>query len=155
MTGLRDALSDSSRYNRVIRACEQLVEQEVANKRGLAGVAVKTGFKVVKKVRPGIIPSALRALVPAFCDALDPVYQDACGDGLDGSAQRFASALNQDTSATAERLLGVTDAKISDASSPVQKTYKGLRKAARGHVVDAVPGLVSTLTPFVRELESA
>ena len=155
MPGLRDALSDSSRHDRVIRACEELVEQEVASKRGLAGAAVKTGYKVVKKVRPGIIPSALRALVPAFCDALDPVYQEACGQGMEGSAQRFASALNGDRPGTAERLLGVTDAKISTASTPVQKTYKSLRKSAKGHVVDAVPGLVSTLTPFVGELESA
>ena len=40
-------LTDDSRFDRVIQACEGLVENEVANKRGLSGGAVKAGFKVV------------------------------------------------------------------------------------------------------------
>jgi hypothetical protein len=93
MPSLRELLTDENRFDRVITACEGLVEQEVAGKRGLCS----------------------------------------------------------DRGGTAERLLGVTDRKISDASAPVQKTYKGLRKAAKGHVEGAVPGLVSTLLPFVKE----
>jgi hypothetical protein len=111
--------------------------------------------KVVKKVRPGIIVSALRVLVPEFCDALDPVYQEARAPGNEGSAKRFSDALLGDVAGTAERLLGVTDRRIAEASTPVQKTYKGLRKSAKGHVVDAVPGLVSTLMPFASEVEGA
>jgi hypothetical protein len=155
MPSLKEMLTDDSRFDRVIRACEGLVENEVANKRGLSGGAVKAGFKVVKKVKPGIIGSALRALVPHFCDALDPVFQEAVEAGADGAADRFASSLRGDKGGTAERLLSVTDRKISDASAPVQKTYKGLRKAAKGHVEDAVPGLVDTLVPFVRESVTA
>ena len=155
MPSLKDMLTDDSRFDRVIHACEGLVESEVANKRGLSGGAVKAGYKVVKKVKPGIIGSALRALVPHFCDALDPVFQQALGEGAEGASDRFATSLRGDRSGTAERLLGVTDAKIADASAPVQKTYRGLRKTAKGHVEDAVPGLVDTLLPFVREGVSA
>ena len=151
MSDLRDRLSDPVRYDRVIEACEALVEREVESKRGISGAAVKTGFKVVKKVRPGIIPSALRALVPDFCDALDPVWQSALSEGEPGATERFADALRRDTSSSAERLLGVTDARIADASTPVQKTYRGLRKSAKGHVEQALPALVSTLVPFVSE----
>ena len=151
MPTLRELLTNDGRFDRVIAACESLVESEVDAKRGISGAAVKTGFKVVKKVRPGIIKSALRALVPHFCDALDPVLQASMSAGVEDPAEHFAGELRRDRPGTAERLLGVTDRKIADASAPVQKTYKGLRKTAKGHVQDAVPGLVSTLLPFVKE----
>ncbi len=147
---LRELLLDSERAQRVVVACRELVEREVAGKRGFSGAAVRTGFGVVKKLRPGVIDDAVVFLLPDFADALEVHYQNAIESGR-GAGDRFARALNADTEATAEILLGVTDRRISEAGAPLQKTYRSLRKTAKGHVSAAVPGLAETLAPFVDE----
>lgn len=147
---LRELLLDEDRKRRVVVACRELVEREVAGKKGLSGAAVRTGFSVVKKLRPGIIDDAVRSLLPDFADALETHYQNAIeGGGPAGKA--FARGLMADPDATAEILLGVTDRRIADAAAPLQKTYRSLRKTAKTHVKAAVPGLAETLSPFVDE----
>ena len=55
MSGLSEQLMRSEVKATVIDGVCELVEREVAGKRGLTGVAVKAGFAVVTRVKPGFI----------------------------------------------------------------------------------------------------
>ncbi len=130
---------------KVVEACCQLVEDEVGSKRGLSGAAIKTGYTVVKKLKPGMIPSAVNSLLPEFADAMQPLF-----DKNDGDADKFTSYISGNAAETADLLLGVTDAKAQNANNKtVKKTYDRLRGSAKDNVQAAVPGLAKTLRPFI------
>jgi len=135
---------------KVIEDCLQLIESEVAGKRGLSGVAVKTGYKVIKAIKPGMIRDAVTGLLPEFATALEPMYvASGAADGGDGSGDKFARHLNADANGAADLMLGVTDAKAARAKNKtLQKTYSRLRGSAQKHVSDAVPGLAKTLCKY-------
>jgi hypothetical protein len=149
VSALRERLEDPSRRDAIVDTCCDLVDAEVAAKRGLAGAAVKTGFKVVNRVKPTMVREVVSGFLPRFADALDPWYARAKEAG--GLPQSFERALKAEPDAVAEALLGVTDARISHAGPSVQKAYRSLRGTAEGHVRAAVPGLARALAPFVAD----
>ena len=61
---LKEILLDSSRRPAVVTDLRDLVDAEVSDKGGVSGAVVKTGFAAVKKIKPGIIPSAVDTLLP-------------------------------------------------------------------------------------------
>ena len=133
---LVEVLSDARRRDAVIRDSETLLEQEVRSKRGLSGAAVRTGFKTMKKIQPGIVPRALGVLLPEFAPVVDPHYAKAVASG-DVRAHFTAHA---DT--IADDMLKVTDARAARADNRVMKrVYSTLRPQARKHVAMAMPGL--------------
>ena len=133
---LVEVLADATRVDAVIADSEVLLEREVASKRGLSGAAIRTGFRTMKKVRPGVIVHALRVLVPAFAPAVDPHVARAREAG--GLRPYFT----QHADRIADDLLTVTDAKAARAENRVLKrVYKTLRPQARKHVAQAMPGL--------------
>ena len=136
MGALSEALADDTRRKAVVADCVQLIEDEVGRKRGLRGMALKTGYKTVKALRPGIIGHATNRLLPDFAPAIDPFYDKGIAAG---DLQRYFAS-NDD--AIAEALLGVTDGHAQRATNRVMiRVYKTLRGAAKDHVKDAVPGL--------------
>ena len=133
----------------VVKACVDLVESEVANKSGLSGMAIKAGYKVVKALKPGMIPGAVDTLLPEFAAAMQPLYEKASEGETDPKAA-FPEYLNTHADETADALLEVTDAKADRAKNKtVKKTYDRLRGSARENVRAAVPGLAKALTPFL------
>ena len=133
----------------VVKACVDLVESEVANKSGLSGMAIKAGYKVVKALKPGMIPGAVDTLLPEFAAAMQPLYEKASEGETDPKAA-FPEYLNTHADETADALLKVTDAKADRAKNKtVKKTYDRLRGSARENVRAAVPGLAKALTPFL------
>jgi hypothetical protein len=134
----------------VIDGCCALIEREVAGKRGFTGVAVKAGFAVVTKVKPGFIREVVTTLLPEFAASLDPLYQRSA-DEANGQpiVDAFTSRVTGDRTHTAEVLLGVTDRKIGGARPAVQRAYKKLRPNARENVEAALPGLLETIRPFL------
>lgn len=123
----------------VIRDAVQLIDKEVSNKSGLTGLALKGGYKVVKKLKNGkMISFAVDKLLNDFTAALEELY-----DGfLESEASGFDVFLMKHEDTAADALLGITDQKAERADSKViKKTYSKLRKTAKGHVVDALPGV--------------
>ncbi|MEM6993691.1 MAG: hypothetical protein AAF721_24470 [Myxococcota bacterium] len=135
---------------KVIEACVQLIDSEVASKRGLSGAAVKAGYKVIKALKPSIIGDAVTNLVPDFATALQPMYEaSGAADGGAGAGDKFADHLTKNPDQAADLMLSVTDAKAGRANNKtIKKTYDRLRGSAKKHVVDAVPGLAKTLSKF-------
>ena len=63
MGSLVEAVKDPAKRPAVISDCTRMLDAEVAGKRGLSGVAVKAGFKAIRKFKPDIVPSALEDLI--------------------------------------------------------------------------------------------
>lgn len=134
----------------VISACVQLIDTEVAGKRGFAGAALKAGYKVIKTLKPSIIDDAVTNLVPSFAEALQPMYAaSGAAAGGDDAGKKFTAHLTGNPDEAADLMLSVTDGKVARADNKtIKKTYDRLRGGAKNHVVAAVPGLAKTLARF-------
>ena len=71
---LKARLLDSDRRGAVVEDLNGLVDAEVANKSGLSGGIVKTGYGALKKVKPGIVPEAIDKMLDEFVDQLEPFW---------------------------------------------------------------------------------
>jgi hypothetical protein len=113
-----------------------LINAEVADKGGLTGIAVKTGYKMVQGVKPGFVRKVVSDLLPEFAFALEDVY----AEGPKGPAIR--SHFERNAERIADALLSITDAKAERSPNGlVRGAYDKLRGTAKRHVEAAVPRL--------------
>ena len=137
---LSDTLLDPAKKSAVVADCCTLVDEEVAAKSGLSGLAVKAGYSAVKGIKPGFIGHVVETLLPDFARALDPIWAEEAGQ------RDRAAHLTSNRSRAADALLTVTDAKVKTAkSSLVRGTYEKLRGTAKKHVEEAIPRLARLL----------
>ncbi|ANN21448.1 hypothetical protein SD37_41685 [Amycolatopsis orientalis] len=135
---LKEILLDSSRRPAVVSDFEGLVDAEVSDKGGVSGAVVKTGFAAVKKIKPGIIPSAVDALLDDFTNALEPFYGDYKAKG----GNDFGAYLAGRGDEAADALLSVTDARAEKSSrDSIKKVYGKLRPNGKKNVEEALPRL--------------
>ena len=135
---LKEILLDSSRRPAVVSDFEGLVDAEVSDKGGVSGAVVKTGFAAVKKIKPGIIPSAVDALLDDFTGALEPFYGDYKAKG----GNDFGTYLAGRGDEAADALLSVTDARAEKSSrDSIKKVYGKLRPNGKKNVEEALPRL--------------
>lgn len=134
---LTDVLNDEAKRASIIEDVVRLVDGEVSKQRGLSGVAVKAGYKLVQGVKPGFVRNVVESLLPEFAEALEPFVERALAQG-----QSVSSFFQAHQAEVAEALLAVTDRKAqrSDHGS-VKGAYNKLRGSARKNVESAVPGL--------------
>jgi hypothetical protein len=138
--GLSETLLDTSKKSQVIADCCTLVDEEVASKSGLSGLAVKAGYAAVKGIKPGFIAQVVEKLLPEFAAKLDPLWAEAVKGG------NPTAHLNANRSRVADALLSVTDEKAkTSTSSVVRGTYEKLRGSAKKNVEDAVPRLAQLI----------
>lgn len=138
--GLSEALTNPSKKSAVVADCCTLIDEEVRDKGGLSGLAVKAGYAAIKGVKPGFVAEVVDKLLPEFASKLDPMWQQGKEKG---DAVAF---LINDKSRAADALLSITDAKSKNAkSSVVRGTYEKLRGSAKKNVEDAIPRLARLL----------
>lgn len=149
MPTLAEKLTDSDETRlKVVKACVALIDAEVAAKRGLSGMAIKTGYKVINAIKPNMVGKAVNSLLPEFAEALQPIYEKST-QGADDPGDAFAKYLTAHQDEAADALLAVTDAKAKGANNAtIKATYDRLRGTAKANVVSAVPGLATALKPF-------
>ncbi|MEM7136196.1 MAG: hypothetical protein AAF500_06435 [Myxococcota bacterium] len=134
---LNDVLSDETKRRAIIDDVCGLVETEVSKQRGLGGVAVKAGYKLVQGVKPGFVRNVVQTLLPEFAQALEPFQAQATAEG-----RTSADYFRDHSSQVAEALLSVTDGRASNSNhGSVKGTYTKLRGSARKNVESAIPGL--------------
>lgn len=134
---LKEILLDSSRRPAVVTDLTTLVDEEVSDKGGVSGAVIKTGFAAVKKIKPGIIGSAVDSLLDEFTAALEPFYADFKGTGGD-----FGDYLAGRGDEAANALLGVTDARAEKSNrDSIKKIYSKLRPNGKKNVEEALPRL--------------
>jgi hypothetical protein len=142
--GLSDKISDQATQESLVADCAKLVDEQVAAKNGISGLALKAAYGVVKGIEPNYIPGAIHRLLPEALAALDPMWDEGVQSG-DPVAH-----LSQNRSRTADMLLSITDTKIEKAKNGVVRaSYNKLRKSVKGDVEDAVPGLAKILSAYV------
>lgn len=135
---LKEILLDSSRRPAVVSDFENLIDQEVSDKGGVSGAVIKTSFAAVKKIKPGIIGSAVDALLDEFANSLEPFYADFKGN----NGGDFGAYLSSHSDAAADALLSVTDARAEKTSrDSIKKVYGKLRPNGKKNVEEALPRL--------------
>ncbi len=128
--------ADATRRSNVVRDAERVLDAEVSDKTGLAGIAVKATFKVVKGLQPGFIPSAVDDLLEDFVRNIEP-HWDAWRASKESSCGDYFVAHGAEV---ADSLLSVTDERAENTRhKPLKKAYLKLRPKGKEHVVAAMP----------------
>lgn len=136
MQNLKDVAEDPTQRQALVEDIHQLIGRRVDAVRGLSGMAIRGGYKVVSKMRGGrMIPSAVNTMLDAFCAALDPFVDAFREDGGDS----FARFLKGKESQVSNALLSITDARAERANPLLQRPYKKLRGFGEAQVEAAVP----------------
>jgi hypothetical protein len=137
MVTLPEVLTNDSKKEQVVDACCELIDQEVADKGGISGLAIKAGYGAVKGVKPGFVRKVVADLLPEFARALDPIFQEA-----KSQSKAVPAHFESNASRAADALLAITDAKAQKAQSgAVKGAYEKLRGIAKKNVEAAVPRL--------------
>ncbi len=142
--GLQDVLQNPAIYTSLVSSCQDLLDQQVASKGGLSGVALKTTYGLVKGVGPNYISGAIARLLPEVMKALDPLWDEglATGDPVD--------YLSRNCDQAAACLLSVTDLRVKATRYTVVKTsYGNLRQSVKADIASAVPQLAQILNHHV------
>ena len=141
--GLSQTINHPEIHSKIAQDCAELMDEQVAAKTGLGGLAIKTAYGVLKGLGPGYVPRAIANLMPKAIVAIDPLWEEGLGAGDP------VSHLTDNKDRAAEILLSVTDRKIANASNKVViATYNKLRKSVRGDVEAAVPGLANIIKQY-------
>jgi hypothetical protein len=137
MASLAEQLGGGETRGKVIDDACRVLDQEVADKGGITGLAIKGAYKVVQGIKPGFIREVVDALLDDFLGALDPIYQEAM------AKQRPTGAyVRENASRVADALLAVTDRRAKDAKRQVVRSaYEKLRPMAKKQVEGAAPRL--------------
>ena len=138
MTSMSQQLLTEQTRPAVMKDLVEVVQQEVASKKGVGGAALKAGYGAASKVVPNLTERGLVRLGPDLLRALDPFWADfAAGGGTE-----FGSHLASRGADASAALLGVTDAKVAaSGKEPIKKVYNALRGKADAHVQAALPRL--------------
>ena len=135
MGSLVEAVQNVTKRPLIITDCTQMIDQEVKDKSGLTGTAVKGGFKAIKGFRPDIVPMALEDLIDEFAVQVEPFWLECQNNGEE--AQQFFVRRKVDI---ANALLSITDGKAKNSKHKVLvKAYNALRGKAVEHIGAAMP----------------
>lgn len=135
MSSLTDILLVPGTRPRVVDDCVRLVDDEVASKGGLSGLAIKGAYAVVKAVKPGFISEAIDHMLDDFVRRLDPFYMEA-----QQKNEPIGPFLNSRAPGVADALLAISDERAAGARNPtVKKAYDKLRPSAKKQVEAAIP----------------
>ena len=120
----------------VVDDCHQLVDQEVAEKSGVSGTAVKVAYKTVNVFMPGHVRHMVAVMLPEMVDKLEPYWAEFCASGGSG----FGDFLAKRGEEVSQALLSVTDARAAASGRPtIIKAYSKVRGSAGRHVEAALP----------------
>ncbi|HEX2745770.1 MAG TPA: hypothetical protein VHN16_15395 [Streptosporangiaceae bacterium] len=121
---------------KVIADCYLMIDQEVGEKSGVSGTAVKLAYKTVNKFLPGHVQHMVESLIPDMVDKLEPYWADFSISG----GSEFGDYLAKRGGEVSEALLSVTDARAAASSRPtIIKAYRSVRGSAVKNVEAALP----------------
>lgn len=114
----------------------KLVENFVAHRSGLKGLAYKAGLSTAGAAKPNFLHNSMRKLMPEFAAALDPLYQEF----LNSSTDDFSAYLQRHSERTIPALLGVADARVAgSAHKSLKALYGKLRKGVEDDMSAILP----------------
>jgi hypothetical protein len=121
---------------KVIADCHALIEQEIKDKSGISGTAVKLAYKTITSFAPGYYNGMVEELVPLIVEKLEPYWADFSTSG----SSEFGDYLVKRGGEVSEALLEVTDDYASKSDKPViLRAYKTVRGSAGKNIEAALP----------------
>jgi hypothetical protein len=121
---------------KVIADCYALIQQEVSDKSGFSGAAVKLAYKTVNTFMPGHVRHMVGVMLPQIVDKLEPYWADFSVSGGSG----FGDYLAKRGDEVSQAVLSVADARAAASGRPtVTKAYGAVRGNAAKHVEAALP----------------
>jgi hypothetical protein len=130
----------------VIADCYLLLEQEIADKSGVSGTAVKLAYKTVNTFMPGHVRHMVGVMLPQMVGELEPFWADFSTSG----GSEFGDYLAKRGEEVAEALLSVTDARAAASGRPtIIKAYRAVRGNAAKHVQAALPRVGDLVLKYV------
>ena len=142
---LRDILTAPEIQPDVVKAGITLVDDQISDKSGISGTAVKLAYKTITTFSPDHIHYMVEVLLPSMAEKLQPYWDDfqAAGGGVFGD---YLTARGEEVS---EALLAITDARAEASDRPmVVKAYKSVRGGAAKNVQAALPDLGALIQKF-------
>ena len=116
--------------------CYALIQQEVSDKSGISGTAVKLAYKTVNKFMPGHIRHMVAVMLPQIADKLEPYWADFSASG----GSEFGDYLAKRGEEVSQAILSVADARAAASGRPIViKAYGSVRGNAAKHVEAALP----------------
>jgi hypothetical protein len=135
---LQQILLTPDNQPKVIADCRTLIDQEISDKSGFSGTAVKLAYKTVTSFAPGYLNDTVRDLVPQMVGKLEPYWADFSTSG----SSEFSDYLVKRGGEVSEALLSVTDDVATRSDKPVIiKAYRSVRGNAAKNVEAALPRL--------------
>ena len=135
MGSLIEVLKDPAIRPLVVADCEKMLDAEVADKRGISGMAVKGAFKTLKAIKPGMIRHTFNDLIDELAVQVEPFWQD-CQNQEANPRTYFVS----NSTLIANALLEVTDGRIRKSKfKNIIRAYTTMRPKAVQYIGDAMP----------------
>ena len=142
---LQEILLGPDTQPKVIADCYELIQQEISEKSGISGTAVKLAYKTVNTFMPGHIRTMIGKLLPDMVGQLEPFWADFSSSG--GSV--FGDYLAKRGGEVAQALLSVTDARAAASDRPtIVKAYGSVRGSAAKHIEIALPRVGDLVTKY-------
>lgn len=146
MATLQEILLGPDTRPSVVADCDTLIEDQMAEKSGVTGTAVRVAYKTVNKFMPGHIHHMVESLLPEIVEKLQPYWADFTASG----GSDFGGYLAKRGDEVAPALLSVTDGRAAASGRPViVKAYSSARGSAAKHIGEALPqvgGLIQKYT---------
>jgi hypothetical protein len=131
---------------RVVADSVRVIDEEVASKGGLTGIAIKGAYAVVKALKANIIPETVDALLDGFVARIEPFY--AAWVKTPGIS--FAAHLEQRSSEVADALLAITDERAQRTqNATLRKAYEKLRPMGKKQVEAALPRVARMVGRYI------
>jgi len=135
---LQEILLTPDNRPKVVADCQTLMNQEVSDKGGISGTAIKLAYKTVTAFASGIIHDAVDTLLPDFAAQLEPYWADFAASG----GSEFGDYLAKRGDEVSESLLVVTDEMAANSGrGAVVKAYQLVRGGASKNIEAALPAL--------------
>jgi len=149
MKSLEEMVKDPKTYEAVLQDSTRVLDEEVAKKSGISGLAIKGAYKLLKTVKQGkALRKVLEALLPEFIKKVDPHFQRY---QTQGKGMRWSDFIRPHEEELADAFLAVTDAKARESdNAQVRKTYEKLRPKARKEVVASMPALARMIEKYLQ-----
>jgi len=147
MKSLREIIEDPNVSQSVLTDGLRVLDEEVAKRSGIGGMAIKGAYKVIKNVQGGkTLEKAVRILMPEFVDKLDPYFTRFQEEGKGKTWEEY---LRPHYGTLADELLAVTDQKIQGTDNrAVRGTYDKFRPKARKEVISSLPALARMMEEY-------
>lgn len=132
----------------LVRDCALVVDEEVASKGGLSGIAIKTTYKIVKSIKPTMISESIDGMLNDMINNLEGFWGQYEASGKKEPFESFSSARRGEV---ADALLKVSDDRAKTTRHQTLKSaYEKLRPTGKKNVEEAVPRVAALVGRYMK-----